>query len=175
MTRRRRVGEERIPVAGRPVAGDDQGPALPLADKFVEVISLGRTEPAHGVVVEEVGAVVKGSRASLPWFVVDAAGREIEPVSRYLRDLALCDASALTCRSYGYDLLSWFRVLWAVDVGWRQATEAETTSMVGRLRTAPNPQRRRSRPDSMPTGVVIRRRAGPRCWMGTRRGRSRTP
>lgn len=55
--------------------------------------------------------MVKGSRASLPWFVVDAAGREIEPVSRYLRDLALCDASALTCRSYGYDLLSWFRVL----------------------------------------------------------------
>lgn len=101
-----------------------------------------------------VGAVVKGSRPSLPWFVVDAAGREIEPVSRYLRDLALGDASALTGRSYGYDLLRWFRVLWAVDVGWEQATEAETTALVGWLRTAPNPQRRRSRPDSMPAGVV---------------------
>ncbi|MCX5077766.1 hypothetical protein OG321_35455 [Streptomyces sp. NBC_00424] len=40
------------------------------------------------------------------------------------------------------------------DVGWEQATEAETTVMaVGWLRTAPNPQRRRSRPDSMPAGV----------------------
>lgn len=101
-----------------------------------------------------VGEVVKGSRPSLPWFVVDAAGREIEPVSRYLRDLALGDASALTGRSYGYDLLRWFRVLWAVDVGWEQATEAETTAMVGWLRAAPNPQRRRSRPDSMPAGVI---------------------
>ncbi|MFD7770462.1 hypothetical protein [Streptomyces sp. NPDC059787] len=87
-----------------------------------------------------VGAVVKGVRPSLPWFVVDAADREVEPVSRYLRDLALGDASALSCRSYGYDLLRWFRLLWAVDVGW--------------LRTAPNPQRRRSRPDLMPAGVV---------------------
>ncbi|MFD5887164.1 hypothetical protein ACFWHQ_14445 [Streptomyces sp. NPDC060334] len=86
--------------------------------------------------------------------MVDAADREIEPVSRYLRDLVLGDASALTGRSYGYDLLRWFRVLWAVDVGWEQATEAETTVMaVGWLRTAPNPQRRRSRPDSMPAGV----------------------
>lgn len=101
-----------------------------------------------------VGAVVKGPRPSLPWFVVDAAGREVEPVSRYLRDLALVDASALTGRSYGYDLLRWFRVVWAVDVGWEQATEAETTVMVGWLRTASNPQRRRSRLDSMPAGVV---------------------
>ncbi|MEU7050850.1 site-specific integrase [Streptomyces eurythermus] len=85
--------------------------------------------------------------------MVDAAGREIEPVSRYLRDLALGDASALTGRSYRYDLLRWFRVLWAVDVGWEQATEAETTAMVGWLRTTPNPQRRRSRPESMPAGV----------------------
>ncbi|MEU2834982.1 hypothetical protein ABZ667_41215 [Streptomyces lavendulae] len=101
-----------------------------------------------------VGEVVKGSRPSLPWFVVDAAGREIEPVSRYLRDLALGDASALTGRSYGYDLLRWFRGLWAVDVGWEQATEAEMTAMVGWLRTAPNPQRRRSHPNSMPAGVI---------------------
>ncbi|MYT68355.1 MULTISPECIES: hypothetical protein [unclassified Streptomyces] len=65
-----------------------------------------------------VGEVVKGSRLSLPWFVVDAAGREIEPVSRYLRDLALGDTSALTGRCYEDDLLRWFPVLWAVDVGW---------------------------------------------------------
>lgn len=34
------VEEERIPVAGRPVAGDDHGPALPLGDEFVEVVGL---------------------------------------------------------------------------------------------------------------------------------------
>ncbi len=69
-----------------------------------------------------VGAVVKGSSLSLPYVVIDAAGREIESVSSYLRDLQLSDVSPLTCRSYGYDLLRWFRLLWAVDAGWDQAT-----------------------------------------------------
>ncbi|MFE3451665.1 tyrosine-type recombinase/integrase [Nonomuraea sp. NPDC059194] len=88
-----------------------------------------------------------------PYIVVDAAEREIEPVSRYLRDLLIGDVSPLTCRSYGHDLLRWFRMLWAVDVGWEQATEAETATLVGWLRTARNPQRRR-RDGTMPPGVV---------------------
>jgi hypothetical protein len=92
-----------------------------------------------------VGAVHTGSASSLPYVVVDVAGREIEPVSRYLRDLVLGDVSPLTCRSYGHDLLRWFRLLWAVDVGWEQATEMEAATLVGWLRTARNPQRQRRR------------------------------
>jgi hypothetical protein len=34
-----------------------------------------------------VGAVAKGPSRSLPYVVTDAAGREVEPVSGYLRDL----------------------------------------------------------------------------------------
>ncbi len=90
-----------------------------------------------------MGAVVEGESPSLPWRVVDAAGREIEPVSSYLRDRMLGDVSPLTCRSYGFDLLRWYRVLWALDVGWEQATEAETAALVGWLRLARNPQRQR--------------------------------
>jgi hypothetical protein len=101
-----------------------------------------------------VGAVVKGPSLSLPYVVTDAAGREVEPVSGYLRDLQLSDASPLTCRSYGYDLLRWFRVLWAVDVGWVQATEREAAALVGWLRAAQNPQRQRSRPGGYPEGSV---------------------
>jgi hypothetical protein len=56
-----------------------------------------------------VGTVLEGSAASLPYVVVHAAGREIEPMSRYLRDLQFSDASPLTCLSYGHDLLRWFR------------------------------------------------------------------
>ena len=95
------------------------------------------------VVLPRVGAVVAGELVSLPWLVVDVAGREVEPVSRYLRDLALGDASPSTGRSYAHDLLRWFRLLWLVDVGWEQATEAEAAAMVGWLRSAPNPQRKR--------------------------------
>ncbi|WP_328551160.1 hypothetical protein [Streptomyces sp. NBC_00358] len=46
---------------------------------------------------------------SLPWLVVGGAGREFEPVSSHLRDCLLGDVSPLTCRSYVYDLLRWFR------------------------------------------------------------------
>src|SRR6266542_1817293 len=101
-----------------------------------------------------VGAVLEGTTLSLPYVVVDAAGREVEPVSRYLRDLHLGDVSTLTCRSYGHDLLRWFRLLWAVDVGWEQATEAEVASLVGWLRSAPNPQRNRRREGGYPAGSV---------------------
>lgn len=97
--------------------------------------------------------MVAGTSPSLPWYVVDAADREIQPVSSYLRDLTLGDVSPLTCRSYGYDLLRWYRVLWALDVGWEQATEAEVAALVGWLRSARNPQRKR-RSGSLPAGSV---------------------
>jgi integrase len=101
-----------------------------------------------------VGAVRVGALLSLPYVVVDAADREIGVVSRYLRNLVLGDLSPLTCRSYGHDLLRWFRLLWAVDVGWEQATEAEAATLVGWLRTARNPQRKRRRADGYPPGSV---------------------
>lgn len=101
-----------------------------------------------------VGAVVTGPGVFLPWVVHDGAGREVEPVSSYLRDRMLGDVSLLTCRSYAYDLLRWFRMLWTVDVGWEQATEAETAALVGWLRSAGNPQRRRRGQGGPPPGSV---------------------
>ena len=56
-----------------------------------------------------LGAVVAGPGGLFPWLVRDDAGREVEPVGNYLHDLMLSDVSALTCRSYAYDLLRWFR------------------------------------------------------------------
>jgi integrase len=91
----------------------------------------------------QIGAVNATDSPSLPWIVVDGAAQEIPPVSAYLLDRVLGDVSPLTCRSYAYDLLRWYRVLWAVDVGWEQATDAETAVLVGWLRSARNPQRKR--------------------------------
>ncbi len=48
-----------------------------------------------------------------------------------LRALALSDMSPLTSRSYGYDLLRWFRILWALDVAWERATGSEVDVLVG--------------------------------------------
>lgn len=51
-------------------------------------------------------------------------------------------------------LLRWYRVLWALDVGWEQVTEAETAALVGWLRHARNPQRQRRHFGSHPAGSV---------------------
>src|SRR5256886_11770687 len=108
--------------------------------------------------VPQVGAVVAGSTPLMPYVVVDGAGAEVDVVNRYLHDRILGDVSPLTCRSYGYDLLRWFRLLWLLDVAWEQATEAETAAMVGGLRNAGNPQRRRRAGSPQPGSVHMRTR-----------------
>ena len=59
--------------------------------------------------VPATGAVVAGGSMQLPFAVVDGDGTELGPVSAYLRDVMLGDASPLTCRSYAFDLLRWHR------------------------------------------------------------------
>lgn len=65
------------------------------------------------------------------------------PISAFLQDLALSDLSPLTGKSYANDLLRWWRLLDALGVPWDRATADEVSVLVGWLRNAPNPQRRR--------------------------------
>lgn len=60
-----------------------------------------------------------------PYRLVDAAGGVVGSVAGYLRDLQAAGGSPATQRSYGMDLLRWFRFLWAIDVGWDRATQVE--------------------------------------------------
>jgi hypothetical protein len=76
-----------------------------------------------------------------PYVVLDGTAEPVEPVTLYLRDLALSDMSRLTCRSYAFDLLRWFRFLWSLEVPWDRASSGEVAVMVGWMRTACNPQR----------------------------------
>lgn len=86
--------------------------------------------------------------------VLDAVGARVEPVVQYLRDLAPSNNRPLTCRSYAFDLLRWFRVLWSLNVPWHTAIEAEASALVGWFRVAENPQRRRRAPGAPPPGSV---------------------
>ena len=104
--------------------------------------------------VPAVGAVAAGQGPNLPFFVVNSDGEELCPVTAYLRDLTLGDASPLTCRSYAFDLLRWHRLLWCLEVSWEKATEADVAAMVGWLRVARNPQRDRRRAGVPPAGSV---------------------
>lgn len=100
------------------------------------------------------GRVVQTDKADLPFAVVDKAGAEVPPVSQFLEDVSLSDQSRLTGRSYAYDLLRWFRVLWALRVPWDRATSADTAALVGYLRNSSNPQRQRHRSASPEPGTV---------------------
>ena len=57
--------------------------------------------------------------------LVDADGAVVAPVAAYFAELMACGRPATTQRSYGMDLLRWFRFLWALGVAWDQATGVE--------------------------------------------------
>jgi integrase len=120
-------------------------------DQVRKALLDGRSE------LPRVGMVRAGTTGSLPFVVVDEHHVEIEPFSVFLRDLMLTDMSPLTGRSYGNDLLRWWRLLGVLDVEWDHAAYAEVEVLVGWMRSADNPQRHRRRPSSPPAGSVNRR------------------
>ena len=121
-----------------------------------------RRELADGLVdLPRVGKVVTISGGIPPFRVVDEDKSDVEAVTAYLRDLVLCDSSPKTIYSYALDLLRWFRLLWVLEVAWEKATEAEIAVMVGWLRGAENPQRRRRDPNAPRAGSVNLRTGKP--------------
>ncbi|MFE5843696.1 tyrosine-type recombinase/integrase [Streptomyces niveus] len=110
--------------------------------------------------VPRVGSVVE--LETIPWYaVVDADGTVVAPVVPYLRSLVLDDNRPATAKSYAHDLLRWHRLLWFLGIGWDRATEADASALVGWLRVAPNPQRRRWNPDAPQPGSVNLRTGKP--------------
>ena len=60
-----------------------------------------------------------------PYRLLDRQGREVGAVAAFFSDLLAAGRSQATVRSYGMDLLRWFRFLWAVEVAWDRATRSE--------------------------------------------------
>ncbi len=105
--------------------------------------------------------VVATPQASVPYAVVEAAGRPVEPVAAYLADLTASDCSPLTIRAYAFDLQGWLRFLADQGVAWDQATRTHVRDHVLWLRSADNPYRARTRPGSPPAGSVNPRTGKP--------------
>jgi hypothetical protein len=64
------------------------------------------------LIVARVGALAETGDVWEPWQLLDPTGEVVAPVATWLR-------------SYGMDLLRWFRFLWAVEVCWNHATRTE--------------------------------------------------
>ena len=76
-----------------------------------------------------------------PYRLVDGDGAVVVPVAGFFAELAACGRPATTQRSYGMDLLRWFRFLWAIGVGWDQATRVEARDFCRWLQVAVEPTR----------------------------------
>jgi site-specific recombinase XerC len=108
------------------------------------------------LVVVQCGGVQHTGDLFEPYRLVDSAGFVVAPVGAYLRELAAGGRAAATQRSYGMDLLRWFRFLWAVRVEWGQATRVEARDFCAWIQLVDKPTRPHWR---YPAGGVSRARA----------------
>lgn len=88
-----------------------------------------------------VGALEATGDPFRPYRLLDAAGAPIRAVDAYFAELVACGRPATTQRSYGMDLLRWFRFLAAVGVDWEGATRVEGRDFCRWLIVAPKPSR----------------------------------
>ncbi len=76
-----------------------------------------------------------------PYRLVDPAGEPVEGTAAFLRDLQAAGRPSATARSYGMDLLRWFRFLWAIEVPWDRASRVEARDFSRWLQVAGQPSR----------------------------------
>jgi site-specific recombinase XerD len=76
-----------------------------------------------------------------PYRLVNPAGVVVGPAGVFFRELAASGRAATTQRSYGMDLLRWFRFLHAVQIRWDQATRAEARDFLRWIQLAGKPSR----------------------------------
>lgn len=108
--------------------------------------------------VPGVGGLERSDDCWLPFRLVDGRGAVVDGVSAYFRDMQAAGKPETTIRSYGMDLLRWFRFLWAIDVSWQRATRVEARDFSRWMLLAGKPTRPHWRsPDVTPTPSHRRR------------------
>ena len=87
-------------------------------------VMAGQGEPGvdpAGLVVPLAGQLVATGDRWEPYRLVDPHGAVVAAAGAYFFHLQAAGRAEATVRSYGMDLLRWFRFLWAARVAWDQA------------------------------------------------------
>lgn len=114
-----------------------------------------------GLVVPQRGSLQATGDVFEPFRLLDCDGVPVSAVAAYFAELAACGRPATTLRSYGMDLLRWFRFLWVVDLGWDRATRVEARDFCRWLQVATKPVRVHWRqPAAAPPTSAGRSRSG---------------
>jgi site-specific recombinase XerD len=91
--------------------------------------------------VPRVGRLLATGNPFDPFQLVGPDGTAVDAVRAFFRDLQAAGRSPATLRSYGMDLLRWFRFLWAAGISWDRATQREARDFCGLLLVAAKPAR----------------------------------
>jgi site-specific recombinase XerD len=113
-----------------------------------------------GLPVPLAGRLVATGNRWEPYRLVDADGVVVDPVGAYFGHLQAAGRAELTVRSYGMDLLRWFRFLWAAGVAWDRATRSDARDFCRWLQLAGKPVRPHWREQGRPGPVAPRRDSG---------------
>ncbi len=105
------------------------------------------------LVVRRVGSLAETGDPWEPYCLLDSAGASVAAAGAYFNELQAAGRSLATQRSYGMDLLRWFRFLWAVEVPWREATRSEARDFARWIQITAKPARPHWRSPSKPPVV----------------------
>jgi integrase len=120
-----------------------------------------------GLVVPRLGSLEATGDLFVPYRLVDGDGAVVVSAAAFFAELTACGRPATTQRSYGMDLLRWFRFLGALQVQWDQATRVEARDFCRWLQITVKPVRPHWRyPDGDGAGTVTARTASPNAVTG---------
>ena len=121
--------------------------AAVAADLSLPVLLRHIVDAARNLLRARYAAVgVNGRGGQLQQFVqagrlLDADDSVVGEVATFLRDLLAAGKTASTLRSFGMDLLRWWRFLTAVDVRWNRATRVEARAFSCWIQLTSKPRR----------------------------------
>ena len=92
-----------------------------------------------GFVLPDCGRLEETGQLYEPYKLLDGAGLVVAPVAVWFSELQAAGKPEATLRSYGNDLLRWYRFLWALDVGWARATRTEARDFARWMQVADKP------------------------------------
>jgi len=121
-------------IRGRGGAGGDMVPARDRHRRW-------RQDIASSLVVPRVGSLVVTGDVWEPYWLPDQVGARGRPGRGVFAGLQAAGRSAATQRSYGMDLLRWFRFLWTIEVPWNQVTRVEARDVTRWVQITDKPTR----------------------------------
>lgn len=96
------------------------------------------------LVVPRSGRLLETGSVFEPYRLLDPDGVAVTAVDVFFAELQASGRAASTLRSYGMDLLRWFRFLWAVECAWGRAGRVEARDFSRWIQITAKPGRRRA-------------------------------